>query len=223
MSAGSDRFGSVAQDDLRPAQGAKRHASAERTKAFTDAVVAIAMTLLILPLMESVVELSHDGGTATEWVQENTWELLVFVLSFGLIGAFWMSHHRLFERIHRVSGPLLVLNSAWMLTIVWLPVATATFGLVPVDAVQKVLYIGALFATSALLAVLGVYSLRHPELHDIPEENLRNGIVAELVATSTFAAILVIAIALPAVGYWAMALLVVMGPAQWLIRRYARR
>jgi len=209
----------VAEQELASADGDTTLASAERTKAFTDAVVAIAMTLLILPLMESVVEASREDGTAAEWFTENLGELLFFVLSFVLIAAFWLSHHRLFERIHHVTGPLLILNFAWMFTIVWLPVATATFGLVPNDVVQKTLYIGALFSTSVIMAVLGLYVLRHPELHRIPPQRLRSGILAEVIASVVFAITFVVAVAFPAIGYWSMVLLVLVGPVHAVLDR----
>lgn len=210
----------MTERDLQSVENQNVQASAERIKAFTDAVVAIAMTLLILPLMESVGELSREGGTAAEWVVANRGELLIFALSFVLIAAFWLSHHRLFERTHRVSPVLLMLNIAWMFTIVWLPVATATFGLVPSDVTQKVLYIGALFATSVIMAVIGVYTLRHPELHTTPEDRLRRGIIAETIAAVMFALAFLIAVVFPAVGYWSMVLLVLIGPVQALLQRF---
>lgn len=58
---------------------------AERAKTFVDAVVAIAMTLLILPLMESVAAAGGTGETAAEWVGGHGGQLFAFVLSFAVI------------------------------------------------------------------------------------------------------------------------------------------
>lgn len=68
---------------------------------FTDAVVAIAMTLLILPLMESVGEASDAGDSAAEWLYAHDGQLLAFVLSFVIVAMFWRANHRLFEHIER--------------------------------------------------------------------------------------------------------------------------
>ncbi|MFT4295801.1 MAG: TMEM175 family protein [Micropruina sp.] len=208
--------------DPTPDEPAVRFASAERLKAFTDAVVAIAMTLLILPLMESVSELAKKGGDAGDWVAENAAQLLSFALSFVLIAAFWLSHHRLFDRVRRVNGRLLVLTIVWMFTIVWLPVATAIVGQMHNDPVQKTLYIGSLFATSITMTGIGWYALRHPELHDMPAENLRSGILADAIATVLFAMAYLLTIAAPALGYYPMFLLVLTGPLHGWLRRYLR-
>ncbi len=197
-----------------------RLASAERLKAFADAVVAIAMTLLILPLMESVSEVAREGGNAAEWVTENGDQLFSFALSFVLIGAFWLSHHRLFDRVHLVTGRLLVLTIAWMFTIVWLPVATAIVGLMDNDPVQKTLYIGSLFATSVMMTVLGWYTLRHPELHDMPVANLRSGILADAIASALFALAYLLTIVFPVLSYLPMFLLALTGPLHNWLRRY---
>ncbi|MDR2998392.1 MAG: DUF1211 domain-containing protein, partial [Microbacterium sp.] len=57
---------------------------ADRLKAFTDGVVAIAMTLLILPLMEGVIDLGREGTTVLEYLQEDTGQLISFAMSFVL-------------------------------------------------------------------------------------------------------------------------------------------
>ncbi|MFT4137317.1 TMEM175 family protein [Microbacterium sp.] len=199
--------------------GPRRPASAERLKAFTDAVVAIAMTLLILPLMESVGEVASEHGTAGEWVAHHGDQLFSFGLSFVLIAAFWLSHHRLFERVHRADPPLLMLTVAWMFTIVWMPVATAVVGQLPDDPVQKSLYVGSLFATSAMMTVTGWYVLRHPGLHDMPEGSLRSGILADTIATVLFAASYAVMLVVPALGYYALLLLLLTGPLVAVLRR----
>ncbi len=195
-------------------------ASADRLKAFADAVVAIAMTLLILPLMDSVSDVASAGGNAGEWIVENREQLFSFALSFVLIGAFWMSHHRLFDRIHRVTPRLLMLTIVWMFTIVWLPVATSILGLMEDDAVQKTLYIGSLFATSAMITALGWYALRHLELHDMSVAQLRSGILADAISSSLFVLAYILTIAVPTLNYLPMFLLFLTNPLHRWLRRY---
>jgi uncharacterized membrane protein len=196
-----------------------RSLPAERIKSFADAVVAIAMTLLILPLMESVGDAAdHDLSTA-EWLNENAGQLLSFALSFVLIANFWLTHHRLFAGVRRVTNSLLWLTIAWMFTIVWLPIPTALLGQLEQDPGQEILYIGTLALTSLVMFLIRLYVLRHPLLHDIPEDRLRNGLSADLVTLGLFLLALVVALVFPQVGYWAMFLLLLVGPLHQLIVR----
>ncbi|GAA5195053.1 TMEM175 family protein [Microbacterium jejuense] len=202
--------------------------SAERLKAFTDAVVAIAMTLLILPLMESVTELGREGANAAQWLDQESGQLLTFALSFVLIANFWMSHHRLFDRVERVTNALIWLTVAWMFTIVWLPVATAIVGQMDTDATQKLLYIGSLLATSLMLMLTRLYVMRHPELHRIEPIRLRHGLAADIITAALFALALAASLLIPALGYWVMFLLLLTWPLHRLAtngidRREARR
>jgi uncharacterized membrane protein len=197
----------------------QRAFGAERAKAFIDAVVAIAMTLLILPLMESVGEADPALGTAP-WFDEHQWQLITFVISFAVIASFWVNHHQLFAQVERVSSLLLWVSIAWLLTIVWMPVATALTGAMSGDdPVVKIVYIGTMVLTSLLALAQRIVLHRHPELHEIDDETVRRGMAVSIAMSLLFAVSLVIAVAVPAIGYFALFLLVLTGP---LHRPFAR-
>jgi uncharacterized membrane protein len=181
--------------------------SAERLKMFTDAVVAIAMTLLILPLMDSVGEAASANLSAAEWFVEERGSLLGFALSFLLIANFWQSHHRLFVRIERITNALLWLTVAWMFSIVWLPVATAVLSSLPQDAAQVLIYVGSLWVASLLTLATIIYVIRHPELHSIPPQQQRRTLAADIAITTMFLVALVVTLLLPVINYWSMLLL----------------
>ncbi|WP_235566697.1 TMEM175 family protein [Microbacterium sp. Root61] len=187
-------------------------ASAERVKAFTDAVVAIAMTLLILPLLDTISDAAAQKLTTLDWLQENSAALIVFVLSFVIIANFWVSHHRLFARVDLVSNGLLWITIAWMLTIVWLPVATAMTGQMDTDPLQEVLYIGTMALSSTLLLVARLYLRAHPELHSIPPDRLRRGLLADVIIPVMFLVCLVVAVASPVISYSALFLMFLVVP-----------
>ena len=136
--------------------------TAERLKAFTDAVVAIAMTLLVLPLIDTIGDASASGDSTADWIGANLDSILLFALSFVLIANFWISHHRLFAMVERVTDPLLWITVAWMLTIAWLPVATALTGQTRQDALQLVVYIGTMALTCVTLGCARLYLRAHP-------------------------------------------------------------
>jgi uncharacterized membrane protein len=95
--------------------------AAERLIFFSDAVLAIAMTLLAL-------ELPVPTGESTKafWssVQHNAGEYIAFLVSFLVISLHWAAHHRAFRYVIRVDGPFQLMNGLWLLTMVLLPFAT---------------------------------------------------------------------------------------------------
>ncbi|MBS1673919.1 MAG: DUF1211 domain-containing protein [Actinobacteria bacterium] len=193
--------------------------SAERLKAFVDAVVAIAMTLLILPLLENVAEFAREDKSALQYVQEEGAQLLSFALSFLIIAMFWMTHHRVFDRVQKSTNALIWLQVAWMFTIVWLPVATAMLGAMDTDTMQKSLYIGALLASSLIMLGTRLYLRAHPDLHRINPTSLRHGLIADIVLCVMFAVSLAIAVFVPVIGYAALFLLALSGPLQAILAR----
>lgn len=101
------------------------HVSQERVTAFTDAAVAIALTLLVLPL----VDVARDSAARPEpmhtLLPAHAVDFLAFTVSFLVIARFWRVHRRLFEVLARLDEPMTVLNLAWLFGIVFLPVPTA--------------------------------------------------------------------------------------------------
>ena len=198
--------------------------AAERPKAFVDAVVAIALTLLILPLMESVGDVAVAGEDTLTWFEDHHWQLLSFGLSFVLIAMFWMIHHRLFASVHRVTSMLLWLLGAWMLSIVWLPVATAIAGRMnDEDLFARVVYTGSLALTALISLVVRLYLRAHPELHSIERGDFAAGIAVDLSLVLLFLLALLLTTVFPSLGYWALAITVLSGPVQHLFVRMLPR
>jgi uncharacterized membrane protein len=94
-----------------------------RTVAFTDASVAIALTLLILPLADAA---TGAGQTPVGTVlREQRNDLLGFFISFSVIIRFWNAHRRSWEGLVDYDETTMGLNFLWLLTVVFLPFATA--------------------------------------------------------------------------------------------------
>ena len=197
---------------------------AERASAFIDAVVAIAMTLLILPLMESVSDIGDAGGATLHWLAEHEQQLVSFVLSFVIIAMFWMFHHRLFVLVEAITSGLMWLLVGWLLTIVWLPVATAITGAMDEgDNLAKIVYVGSMIATAFFSLAIRLYLRRHPQLHRNAETALTAGIAADLSTVLLFAIALTVALLVPAIGYYALFLMLLTPLVQRLLLRLGRR
>jgi uncharacterized membrane protein len=197
---------------------------AERASAFIDAVVAIAMTLLILPLMESVSDIGDAGGTTLLWLAEHEQQLVSFVLSFVIIAMFWMFHHRLFVLVEAITSGLMWLLVGWLLTIVWLPVATAITGAMDDDDnLAKIVYVGSMIATAFFSLAIRLYLRRHPQLHRNAATALTAGIAADLSTVLLFAIALTVALLVPAIGYYALFLMLLTPLVQRLLLRLIGR
>jgi uncharacterized membrane protein len=99
--------------------------AAERQMLFTDAVVAIAITLLALELPVP------KGPTNVEfWHQlsEGRSEYESFLISFLVIWAHWSGHRRMFRSVAGFDRTLSSLNGLWLLMIVIIPFATKVIG-----------------------------------------------------------------------------------------------
>lgn len=203
--------------------GLSRLLPAERSLAFADAVIAIAMTLLILPLMEAAGEIGRGSNAALAWFGEHWGQLFTFLLSFALIGFFWIGHHRVFERVQRVTLPLLWLTLAFLLTIVWLPVATALTGYSDSADTSTVLtYVLSIFAASGAWFLIRVYLARHPELHTLKPEQAREGVFHSGATSIMFLLVGAIMLIVPRIGYFAFFFMFLSSPAHMLAARLSR-
>jgi len=115
---------------------------AERRIIFTDAAAAIALTLLVLPLMDAATEARGEEISTAEWFQENRKLLLSFFLSYLVISLSWNDQDKLFRNVGAFTRLLSTLNFLWLLAIVFIPVATAILNLVRDDPLQHLVYIG---------------------------------------------------------------------------------
>lgn len=116
--------------------------------AFSDAVVAIAITLIVLPLVDRAME-AGDVGT---YLNDNSRSLASATVSFGIVSIFWRGHHRLFAPATGYTHGVIRLEFLWLATIAFLPVATALeFASVGRDSPAVSLYIGALLVASIAL------------------------------------------------------------------------
>jgi uncharacterized membrane protein len=91
-----------------------------RLEAFSDGVIAVAITLLILDVQVPTVQTGLLRALLNQWPA-----YLGYVTSFLVIGIFWANHHNMFRHILQVDATLLVINSLFLMCIAFIPFATA--------------------------------------------------------------------------------------------------
>ena len=137
-----------------------------RVEAFSDGVLAIAITLLVLEIRLPADAFEHLWSSLVhEWPS-----YLAYVTSFLTIGGIWMAHHGLFVRLRSVDPTLLRLNIVLLMVVAFLPFPTGVLAdaLHASDRAERVaigVYGGTLLVTQLLFAALARYAIRHPELH----------------------------------------------------------
>ncbi|WP_410767361.1 TMEM175 family protein [Haloferax sp. DFSO60] len=131
----------------------------DRLVALSDGVIAIAITLLVLEI--SVPELPAEATVAafSLLVSEQWHEFFGFVLSFWVIGLYWILHRRIFVHIERHERGVLYLNLLFLLMVAFIPFASSVFATYPGQF--GVIFISAMLALTGIsLSLLWGYASR---------------------------------------------------------------
>jgi len=131
-----------------------------RVLALSDGVIAIAITLLVLEITVPAVAPGSSPSLVADLVAEQWQEFLGFVLSFLVIGFYWMLHRRTFVHIERHERGVVVLNLVFLLAVAFVPYATSVFTTYPNEF--GIQFLSAILAlTGFSLALLWIYASRN--------------------------------------------------------------
>ena len=127
-----------------------------RLEAFSDAVIAIVMTIMVL-------ELVPPHGAALQDLVPLVPTFLAYVLSFAILAIYWNNHHHLLQAARTVSGRVLWANMLLLFSLSLIPFGTAwigetTFATIPMAIYGVMLLMAAFsygFLVRALLAAPG--------------------------------------------------------------------
>jgi uncharacterized membrane protein len=97
----------------------------ERLVFFSDAVFAIAITLLVIEI--HAPHLPHGAPDIAHWIKlaELIPSFVAYFISFAVIGMFWMGHHRAFSLARRYDPRILGWNIAMLGVVAFMPFVTA--------------------------------------------------------------------------------------------------
>lgn len=131
-----------------------------RLEAFTDGVVAIAITIMVLAL---------KVPTGPHWreVLEMAPVLYAYLLSFVYVGIYWVNHHHVLQLTRQVTGRNLWANLHLLFWLSLVPLVTAWAGNYPLTPAPMALY-GAVLLMCAVAFRMLVRSLVASEGHDSP-------------------------------------------------------
>jgi uncharacterized membrane protein len=119
-----------------------------RLEAFSDGVLAIIITIMVLEIKVPDEPTLHAlGGSATGF--------LTYLLSFVYIGIYWSNHHHMFQVVERVNGTVLWGNLHLLFWLSMLPVTTAWVDESAVSRIPVIVY-----GVNLLLAAIAYYVLQ---------------------------------------------------------------
>jgi uncharacterized membrane protein len=116
----------------------------ERVSMFTDAIFAIAITLLVIDIKRPDDEELKNLG---KFIADQQGAFIAFVIAFVMLWAIWRARHVLFDQITRVSPAVIAMHIPLLLFAAFLPYPTGIFG----EAVSDPLAISMFAGDEAIL------------------------------------------------------------------------
>ena len=185
--------------------------SFDRLVNFTDAVVAVAITVLVLP----IVDIRGTGQEQTVWqiVADHSSQLITFAFTFVVVATMWQVHNRIVNRMHGYDTVVFWLNLLWLVGIAFLPWPSALYGEGIGIATSEwsggeglggagLLYWGTLAVISCTGGLISAWVREHPQLADptstLPERHPLRGFAF----AGAFLVIGVVSIVHPGFGSW---------------------
>jgi uncharacterized membrane protein len=159
----------------------------ERIIAFSDCVIGVAITLLVvdirLPEMPRTVD-SAELAAALVVLQP---KITAYVLSFLVVGQFWHGHHVRFRFIQSSDLSLIWLNMLFLMTICFVPFVSSVLSEHP-NATAHSLYDGTMALVAVLSAVLWGYAIKGNRLVSprLDAHARWHGLVSPLLIVATF-------------------------------------
>ena len=159
----------------------------ERLVGFTDGVIAVAITLLVLDVRLPDLPEHADSAALAAALLSLVPKLSAYGLSFLVVGAFWYIHHLRFRHIHRCDAPLIWLNLLFLLVIGIVPFASSVLSEHP-NAVGHALYDGVMAVAALLSALLWGYAIQGNRLvsPSLDAAARRQSLVAPLLVAGVF-------------------------------------
>ena len=108
-------------------QKEKIHFQIERIAFFSDAVIAIAITLLIIEIKAPHIEHGTSFSEQINQLKHLIPEFISFFISFAIIISQWVKHHELFGNIVNYDKKLITINSLFLFAIAIIPFSTSYF------------------------------------------------------------------------------------------------
>jgi uncharacterized membrane protein len=130
----------------------------QRLVFFSDAVFAIAITLLAFSIKLPEIPRDSINSLLTKEIINLLPQFAIYVLSFLIIGSFWMAHHKMFQYIKKYDDTFIFLNIISLMFIAAVPIPTSIMGEYIMYRQSLILYAAYMAITSLILGAVRFYA-----------------------------------------------------------------
>ncbi|XP_034027074.1 endosomal/lysosomal potassium channel TMEM175 [Thalassophryne amazonica] len=137
--------------------------SSHRLLSYSDAVISIIATVMILPVAHTKVEDQEDLSESVQLLL--TTKIAVYLMTFLIVTVAWAAHIRLFQVINKIDDCLALLNLACMMLITFLPYTFSLMATFPKNILGILLFCGCVIVIGLIRsAVIVLYAFSQPFL-----------------------------------------------------------
>ncbi|XP_028313272.1 endosomal/lysosomal proton channel TMEM175 isoform X1 [Gouania willdenowi] len=140
--------------------------SSHRLLAYSDALISIIATVMILPVAHTKVEDNEELRQSVQLLL--TTKIAVYLMTFLIVTVAWAAHIRLFQVIVRIDDCLALLNLACMMLITFLPYTFSLMATFPNNILGILLFCGCVMVIGIIQSVIVLYAFSRPFLLNEP-------------------------------------------------------
>ncbi len=143
-----------------------------RVEAFSDGVIAIVITIMVLELKLPDIQKEASTRDILHHLTELAPYFVAYVFSFMMVGIFWTNHHHMFHLLEKTNEPLLGLNLFFLFWMSLIPFASGIMGANPWLPTSSAIYGFIMLMTTLSLTIMRIYTLKQGLIHKDEDQNL---------------------------------------------------
>ncbi|XP_061880352.1 endosomal/lysosomal proton channel TMEM175 isoform X2 [Entelurus aequoreus] len=138
--------------------------SSHRLLAYSDALISIIATVMILPVAHTKMEEDEEFKQSVRLLL--TTKIAVYLMTFLIVSMAWAAHVRLFQVIVRIDDCVALLNLACMMLITFLPYTFSLMAAFPANVLGILLFCSCVMVLGVLQSLIVLYAFSRPFLLD---------------------------------------------------------
>lgn len=173
--------------------------STTRVETFSDGVIAIIITIMILEFKLPVISKNYTNYEINQQLIALLPRFGAYIISFSMIGILWINHHHLFHLLEKTDNSLLGQNLIFLFCMSLIPFVTGIMGTNPLLAATAALYGFIMFVSTLAFAIMRSYTIKKRLVHRDDEKEFRRKIylVSVQARTKSYAACGVYLVSVP--------------------------